>query len=220
MMVYCVRAEFKSDPLYSEGAGSVNPCKRCWKPEASQGRANVRVNSEEYVPSESEGSSDEDVSASSKKSRESGHPLVMPSWSSMSAAGIFDALALCRLAKGKPTWVTEIKPAWGNVVNRVIKAMALPESFGKILATTVKERSLQRKVFEGFDKPEHLSKLLALRKILENETKPAPPQPPAATREGDDVDNLICRLAMMCVEPRCQQLLGLIYTGPGEDNGR
>jgi hypothetical protein len=88
-------------------------------------------------------------------------------------------------------------------VNRVIKAMALPESFGKILATTVKERSLQRKDFEGFDKPEHLPKLLALRKILESETKPAPPQPPAVTREGDgDVD------------------LGTIYTGPGEDNGK
>ena len=213
----CVHEAFLSNPLYREGAGSVNPCKRCWRPEPT---AIAILNSEEYLPSDEEESSDEDlnVKPSIKKTKEAAYPLVMPTWSAMKAVVIFDALALYRLPKGKPKWVTDFKPAWGNVSNRVIKAMALPESFGKVIASTVKERAVQRNVFAEFDKPENFSKLLALRKAIEKETTPVQAASPLVVR--DDADNLICRLAMMCVEPRCQQLLGIIYTGPGEDNGR
>ena len=215
MMVYCVPESFRSNPLFSEGFGSVNPCKRCWRPQTT-----AMFNSEEYLPSDEEESSDEELNTrpSLKKSKEADHPPVMPTWSTMTAVGIFDALALYRLPKGKPKWVSDFKPAWGNVSNRVIKAMALPESFGKVIASTVKERTLQRNIFVEFDKPENVSKLLALRKAIEKETTPVQAASPLVVR--DDADNLICRLAMMCVDPRCQQILGIIYTGPGEDNGR
>jgi len=58
--------------------------------------------------------------------------------------------ALYRLPKGKPRWVTEHGES-------EIKAMALPEYFGKVIASTVKKRTVQRKTFEAFDKPENIS---------------------------------------------------------------
>jgi len=75
------------------------------------------LNSEEYLPSDEEESSDEDlnVKPSIKKTKEAAHPLVMPTWSAMKAVGIFDALALYRLPKGKPKWVMEGRAMYTNL---------------------------------------------------------------------------------------------------------
>lgn len=159
------------------------------------------------------------TTTSAKVSKHIAFP-TMPDWMTASAATIYDCMAIGRTNSStlKPDWVRKFEnPSWGHIVPRVIKELkekatfdlSIKDGLGDTVSTTVPGRAEQRKFFSALDEPGKEHALQVLRHLMTKHTS-------SSTRTVEEEvppDDLIARVAMVCVTPECMEILSVIFGG-------
>jgi len=218
MMPSCVASWFKKTKLYTD-EGRLNPCRGCQPVQPKKRRED---DFEEYVPlgnsdSSDEDDEDDDIGEPEPESVKLGvrgkNENEIPAWAHLTGQKIFDIMAFSRLNKkdSKPVWIQELKPTWGVIVKsllRELRGQGLIPNNVVTIAKTKKERIAQRGIFQScFDGTGNEDKLNVLRTLISKATVKEKPA------EAEAYDDLLARLAMLCVQPRCQATLAIVMGG-------
>jgi hypothetical protein len=117
----------------------------------------------------------------------------------------------------KPDWIKKFEnPSWGHIIPRVLKELkekaafdlSVKDGLGDSVSTTVPGRADQRKFFSILDEPGKEHALQVLRHLMSKHTSSS-----RAVEEEVPTDDLIARVAMVCVTPECMEILSIIFGG-------